>query len=87
MASFVEVIRHVPDRLSIIGPAIVVFLLVAAFLSANRNSNKAPALKDPVPYIWNAYHYMTDMQGFLRRVRYVPSSIPSALSSSLQRTN
>lgn len=69
MSSFLEVVRsHVPDHIPF-GPAIVVFLLLAAFLSANRNSNKVPALNDPVPYFWNAYQYMTDQQAFLGRVR------------------
>ncbi|KAM7216356.1 putative cytochrome P450 E-class, group IV [Rhypophila decipiens] len=49
--------------------AVAGFLFIFAFISANWNRNHAPALKDPIPYVWNAFQYMTDQSAFLNRVR------------------
>ncbi|KAM7203381.1 putative cytochrome P450 E-class, group IV [Naviculisporaceae sp. PSN 640] len=61
--------QYVPLSPLNIGLVAAGLLLIYAFITANRNANRAPALKDPIPYVYNAYQYMTDQPAFLNRVR------------------
>ena len=46
-------------------------LTVAAYSIWRETPDRVPALKETIPYVSNAYQYMTDMKSFLRRARYV----------------
>lgn len=78
MASSTLLVDFLPQNVPLsplnIGLIAAGLLLIYAFISANRNTNHAPALKDPIPYVYNAYQYMTDQPAFLNRVRYIRSN-------------
>lgn len=59
------------DYIGILAPVGLFAAVLLFFMSSQQASDEPPELPETIPFVSNAYQYMTDLKSFTNRVRQV----------------